>query len=196
MNPQHGCISGVALFRRLVDPGNGTPHGDFVRDGEARLGGRAGAALPRISADHIFYEAGWAQVQVQVQVNDVLQRALQLGPEKRAPYLDGGAADTDLRREESLLAAAAQARSSFLQSPPAVSQIVPKVAPAWQRIVERCLEKDREQRFQSAAGLAFACAVGIEQHKRPHRTNCIASAPVVDLRRNRNRVPSCAPVLL
>ena len=56
------------------------------------------------------------------QVNDVLHRAMQLAPEGRAAFLDGACAGDDLlRREvESLLAADEQARSSFLQSPPAV----------------------------------------------------------------------------
>ncbi|HKV82549.1 MAG TPA: protein kinase [Candidatus Sulfotelmatobacter sp.] len=55
------------------------------------------------------------------QVNEVLQRAFELAPEKRAGYLDSTcAADASLRREvESLLAADQQARSSFLQSSPA-----------------------------------------------------------------------------
>jgi serine/threonine protein kinase/Tfp pilus assembly protein PilF len=56
------------------------------------------------------------------QVNDVLHRAMQLVPERRAPFLDGAcASDDSLRHEvESLLAADDQARSSFLQCPPAV----------------------------------------------------------------------------
>jgi serine/threonine protein kinase len=56
------------------------------------------------------------------QVNDVLHRAMQLASERRAPFLDEAcAADDSLRREvESLLAADDEARSSFLQSPPAV----------------------------------------------------------------------------
>jgi eukaryotic-like serine/threonine-protein kinase len=56
------------------------------------------------------------------EVNDVLHRAMQLAPERRAAFLDGAcASDASLRREvESLLAADGEVRSSFLESPPAV----------------------------------------------------------------------------
>src|SRR5215813_6556609 len=37
-----------------------------------------------------------------------------------------------------------------------ISQLVPTAPPALHRIVRRCLEKNREQRFQSASDLAFA----------------------------------------
>jgi serine/threonine protein kinase/Tol biopolymer transport system component len=40
--------------------------------------------------------------------------------------------------------------------PPAISQIVPLIPPALQRIVHRCLEKDPDQRFHSASDLGFA----------------------------------------
>ncbi|MGA3210166.1 MAG: serine/threonine-protein kinase, partial [Terriglobales bacterium] len=42
------------------------------------------------------------------------------------------------------------------QDPPGISQILPATPPALQRVVQRCLEKNREQRFQSASDLAFA----------------------------------------
>ena len=42
------------------------------------------------------------------------------------------------------------------EDPPPVSQLVPNAPPALQRIVNRCLEKNPEQRFQSASDLAFA----------------------------------------
>jgi serine/threonine protein kinase/Tol biopolymer transport system component len=40
--------------------------------------------------------------------------------------------------------------------PPGISQVTTNVPPALQRVVHRCLEKNREQRFQSASDLAFA----------------------------------------
>jgi serine/threonine protein kinase len=57
-----------------------------------------------------------------VQVNEVLHRAMQIAPEKQPSFLDGACgSDESLRREvESLLAADDEARSNFLQSPPAV----------------------------------------------------------------------------
>jgi serine/threonine protein kinase len=42
------------------------------------------------------------------------------------------------------------------EDPPAISQITPNLPPALQRVVHRCLEKNPEQRFQSASDLAFA----------------------------------------
>jgi len=42
------------------------------------------------------------------------------------------------------------------EDPTAVSQIVPGTLPALLRIVRRCLEKNPEQRFQSASDMAFA----------------------------------------
>lgn len=42
------------------------------------------------------------------------------------------------------------------EEPPSVSQLAPSTPPGLQRIVHRCLEKDPEQRFQSASDLAFA----------------------------------------
>jgi serine/threonine protein kinase len=42
------------------------------------------------------------------------------------------------------------------EEPPAVSQIAPSTPTALLRIVNRCLEKNPEQRFQSASDLAFA----------------------------------------
>ena len=56
------------------------------------------------------------------QIKDVLHRAMQVSPGRRAAFLDqacGGG--SSMRREvESLLAADEQARSSFLQSPPSL----------------------------------------------------------------------------
>jgi eukaryotic-like serine/threonine-protein kinase len=42
------------------------------------------------------------------------------------------------------------------EEPPGVSQLVPTAPPALQRVVHRCMEKNPEQRFQSASDLAFA----------------------------------------
>jgi serine/threonine protein kinase len=44
----------------------------------------------------------------------------------------------------------------LLEDPPRVSQIVPGIPPGLERVVHRCLEKNPEQRFQSASDLAFA----------------------------------------
>jgi len=42
------------------------------------------------------------------------------------------------------------------EDPSDISQVVPNLPPALQRVVHRCLEKDPEQRFQSSSDLAFA----------------------------------------
>jgi len=42
------------------------------------------------------------------------------------------------------------------EDPPGISQIAADVPPALQRVVHRCMEKNPEQRFQSASDLAFA----------------------------------------
>ena len=42
------------------------------------------------------------------------------------------------------------------EDPPGISQVAPNLPPALQRVVHRCLEKNPEQRFQSASDLAFA----------------------------------------
>jgi serine/threonine protein kinase len=42
------------------------------------------------------------------------------------------------------------------EDPPSISQIVQSTPPGLQRVVHRCLEKNPEQRFQSASDLAFA----------------------------------------
>ena len=42
------------------------------------------------------------------------------------------------------------------EDPESISQFAPKAPPALERIVQRCLEKRPEQRFQSASDLAFA----------------------------------------
>ena len=42
------------------------------------------------------------------------------------------------------------------EDPPGISQVAPASPPALQRMVQRCLEKSPERRFQSASDLAFA----------------------------------------
>jgi serine/threonine protein kinase len=42
------------------------------------------------------------------------------------------------------------------QDPPGISQVTTNIPPGLQRVVHRCLEKNPEQRFQSASDLAFA----------------------------------------
>jgi len=42
------------------------------------------------------------------------------------------------------------------EEPAALSEIAPETPIALQRVVRRCLEKNAEQRFQSASDLAFA----------------------------------------
>jgi serine/threonine protein kinase/tetratricopeptide (TPR) repeat protein len=42
------------------------------------------------------------------------------------------------------------------EDPPGISQITANIPPAMHRVVHRCLEKNPEQRFQSASDLAFA----------------------------------------
>jgi eukaryotic-like serine/threonine-protein kinase len=42
------------------------------------------------------------------------------------------------------------------EDPPGISQVAPDLSPSLQRVVHRCLEKNPEQRFQSASDLAFA----------------------------------------
>lgn len=51
----------------------------------------------------------------------------------------------------------AETMSAILnEDPSGISQLLPNLPPALQRVVHRCLEKNPEQRFQSASDLAFA----------------------------------------
>src|SRR5271166_441850 len=54
-------------------------------------------------------------------------------------------------------ATSAETMSAILnEDPPAVSQLAPNVPPGMQRVVNRCLSKNPEQRFQHASDLGFA----------------------------------------
>jgi eukaryotic-like serine/threonine-protein kinase len=54
-------------------------------------------------------------------------------------------------------ATSAETMSAILnEDPSAISQILPGIPPALHKIVHRCLDKNPEQRFQSASDLAFA----------------------------------------
>jgi serine/threonine protein kinase len=54
-------------------------------------------------------------------------------------------------------ATSAETMSAILnEDPPAVSQVVPNLPPGLQRVVNRCLAKSPEQRFQHASDVAFA----------------------------------------
>jgi serine/threonine protein kinase len=55
--------------------------------------------------------------------------------------------------------------------PPAISQIVQTTPPGLQRVVHRCLEKNPEQRFQSASDLAFALEAVSESGASPTVVN-------------------------
>ena len=46
-------------------------------------------------------------------------------------------------------------RAILKEDPPDLAEVLPGIPPALDRLVRRCLEKDREQRFQSARDLAF-----------------------------------------
>jgi len=72
----------------------------------------------------------------------------------------------------------AETMTAILQDdPPAISQVVKAAPPGLHRVVQRCLEKRPEQRFQSSSDLAFALealsdsgsspAVAISQRARP-----------------------------
>jgi eukaryotic-like serine/threonine-protein kinase len=53
------------------------------------------------------------------------------------------------------------------EDPPTISQVLPMAPPGLQRVVRRCLEKNPEQRFQSASDLAFAIEALSESNVTP-----------------------------
>jgi serine/threonine protein kinase len=68
----------------------------------------------------------------------------------------------------------AETMSAILnEEPPSISQITPNLPPALQRVVHRCLEKNPEQRFQSASDLAFA----LEALSDSGTSSAVGSAP-------------------
>jgi serine/threonine protein kinase len=65
-------------------------------------------------------------------------------------------------------ATSADTMSAILnEDPPGISQISTNIPPALQRLVHRCLEKNPEQRFQSASDLAFALEAASENSSNP-----------------------------
>jgi eukaryotic-like serine/threonine-protein kinase len=75
------------------------------------------------------------------------------------------------------------------QAPPDLVQIVPGLPPGLARIVERCLEKNKEDRFQNAADLGFALDAFatssadsmVRPRRRPIRWRRIAAAVLLPL---------------
>ena len=79
------------------------------------------------------------------------------------------------------------------EEPPSITRVAPNTPPALQRIVQRCLEKNREQRFQSASDLAFALealsdsaitspvAVRDQNSKKPNRVRAAMAGVAVAL---------------
>lgn len=82
--------------------------------------------------------------------------------------------------------AAADTMSAILnEDAPGISQLVPTIPPALQRVVRRCLEKQREQRFQSGSDLAFALEA-LSDSGTPG-TSQVWQEPALPQRRHRDR---------
>ena len=75
------------------------------------------------------------------------------------------------------------------EEPPSISQLTPTAPPGMQRVVHRCLEKNPEQRFQSASDMAFALeALSDSAMTTPSDSHAhLASTPVADDLRSRER---------
>ena len=78
------------------------------------------------------------------------------------------------------------------EEPPAISQITPTAPPGMQRVVHRCLEKNPEQRFQSASDLAFA----LEALSDSGIMGSSAAHPAQDSTSNRSRMMLAAVAAL
>jgi eukaryotic-like serine/threonine-protein kinase len=62
------------------------------------------------------------------------------------------------------------------EDPPRISQVTTNIPPALQRVVLRCLEKNPEQRFQSASDLAFALDALSDSGGSEHSATTVRSA--------------------
>ena len=63
------------------------------------------------------------------------------------------------------------------EEPPAASQAAPGIPPGLLRVVQRCLEKNPEQRFHSASDLAFALDALSESGSAPTNTFAASASP-------------------
>jgi serine/threonine protein kinase/Flp pilus assembly protein TadD len=62
------------------------------------------------------------------------------------------------------------------EDPPAISKVVANIPPALERVVHHCLEKNPEQRFQSASDLAFALEALSDSPESAHRVTAARMA--------------------
>ncbi len=60
------------------------------------------------------------------------------------------------------------------EDPPAISQVTNNIPPTLQRVVHHCLEKNREQRFQSASDLAFVLDT-LTESPEPRKDSVVSS---------------------
>ena len=90
------------------------------------------------------------------------------------------------------------------EEPPELIELNPNVPPQLEKLVRRCLEKDREQRFQSARDLAFNLETlstfsshgtmsGIANPANPAVPRTAAHAPLTATSATSSRPPSCPP---